>query len=95
MGPEEAWHGMARARAPACSVNVPICLNRGRGGEHIGRRMLTLSLEILGAAARQGLTAGQGEPGLGVARIIEPASEGPAACASWPRRPDCWTWSPG
>jgi hypothetical protein len=61
--------------------------------------MLMLSLEILGAAARQGLTAGQGEPGLGVARIIEPASkarqQGPAACASWPRRPACWTWSPG
>jgi hypothetical protein len=57
--------------------------------------MLMLSLEILGAAACQGLTVCQGEPGLGVARIIEPASEGPAACAFWPRRPACWIWSPG
>ena len=40
-------------RAPACSVTVPICLIRGRGGGHIGRRMLMLSLEILAAAARQ------------------------------------------
>ena len=86
---------MARARAPACSVNVPICLIRGRGGEHIGRRMLTLSLEILGAAARQGLTAGQGEPGLGVGQDHRARRQGPGACASWPRRPACWTWSPG
>jgi hypothetical protein len=38
--------------------------------------MLTLSLEPgIGSATRQRLTAGQGEPGLGVARIIEPASK--------------------
>ena len=70
------WTGVG-ARAPACSVNVPICLIRGRGGEHIGRWMLTLSLEILGAAARQRLTAGQGEPGLGVGQDHRARRQGP------------------
>jgi hypothetical protein len=44
--------------------------------------MLMLSLEILGVAARQRLTVCQGEPGLGVARIIESAGK-----ARQPARP--------
>ena len=32
-----AFHAYLTGRAPACSVNVPVCLNRGRGGGEFRR----------------------------------------------------------